>query len=130
MNPLYKKLGIKSDSEIVVLNCPQDYLDFFYDFPHSVIINEEITKNQIKFIHLFAQTRLELNNLFRTAKPALTRNGQLWISWPKKSSLLDTELNKFDILNHGLTNGLVDTKVVSINSDWSGLKFVYRLKYR
>lgn len=43
---------------------------------------------------------------------------------------MNTELDKFAILEHGLQNGLVDTKVAAIDDDWGGHKFMYRLKDR
>ena len=128
--PLYKKLGITSDSEIMVLNQPKSYIDFFSDFPSNVIINEAENSQQIGFIHIFVRTVKELESFYKIAKTNLKKNGFLWISWPKKASNLETELDKFMVMKYGLDNGLVDTKVTSIDEDWSGHKFVYRLKDR
>ncbi len=128
--PLYKKLGIISDSEILVLNQPKNYIQFFLDFPSKVVINETVNGNQFEFIHLFVSSVNELENFYNIAKESLKKNGVLWISWPKKSSKIKTELDKFKILKYGLGNGLVDTKVASIDENWSGHKFVYRLKDR
>lgn len=87
---------------------------------------------QFAFIHLFTQTKTELESLFKQAKLALNKGGLLWISWPKKTSKLPTEIDKFKfkfkVMEYGLTHGLVDTKVVSIDEDWSGHKFMYRVK--
>jgi hypothetical protein len=128
--PLFKKLGITNDSEIMVLNQPKKYLEFFFDFPSNVIINETENSQQFEFIHIFVKTVKELENLYEVAKKSLKKNGILWISWPKKVSKIDTELNKFIIMKYGLENGLVDTKIASIDENWSGHKFVYRLKDR
>ena len=128
--PLYKKLGITSDSEILVLNQPKNYSEFFSEFPSNVIINETEKKQHFVFIHIFVRTHIELERFYKTAKSSLKKNGFLWISWPKKSSNITTELDKFMILKYGLNNGLVDTKVASISENWSGHKFVYRLKDR
>jgi hypothetical protein len=57
-------------------------------------------------------------------------SGTLWISWPKKSASLKTDLNENRIREIGLENGLVDVKVCAVDETWSGLKFVYRLKDR
>ena len=57
-------------------------------------------------------------------------NAILWISWPKKSSKIETELDKGTIRQFGLDGGLVDTKVAAIDADWSGHKFVIRVKDR
>jgi len=128
--PLYKKLGITSDSEILVLNQPKNYIQFFLDFPSNVIVNENTNGGQFEFIHLFVRTVQELESFYKLAKDSLKKNGVLWISWPKKASKIKTELDKFKILKYGLENGLVDTKVASIDENWSGHKFVYRLKDR
>ncbi|MCJ8288791.1 MAG: DUF3052 domain-containing protein [Crocinitomicaceae bacterium] len=128
--PLFKKLGITNDSEIMVLNQPKKYLDFFYDFPSNVVINETENNQQFEFIHIFVKTVKELDRFYKIAKISLKKNGILWISWPKKTSTIESELDKFMIMKYGLNNGLVDTKVASIDEDWSGHKFVYRLKDR
>ena len=67
---------------------------------------------------------------FPKLKAALTSDGMLWISWPKKSSKVATDLKEDIIREIGLTNGLVDVKVAAVDEVWSGLKFVYRLKDR
>ncbi|MBL4707447.1 MAG: DUF3052 domain-containing protein [Flavobacteriales bacterium] len=128
--PLYKKLGITSNSEILVLNQPKNYIDYFLDFPSNVIINETENSQQFEFIHIFVRTVNQLESFYKIAKSSLKKNGILWISWPKKVSNIKTELDKFLIMKYGLKNGLVDTKVAAIDADWSGHKFVYRLKDR
>lgn len=129
--PLAKKLGIKEGLSIQVFNPPKNYLDFFIDFPKNVeIISENNTEFDIDFIHIFSKKKEELINSFALAKPNLKKSGVLWISWPKKSSKMETDLDKFLIRKFGLNNGLVDTKVAAIDNDWSGHKFVYRKKDR
>jgi hypothetical protein len=54
----------------------------------------------------------------------------IWISWPKKSSGVPTDLDENKVRNIGLAGGLVDVKVCAITDVWSGLKFVRRLKDR
>lgn len=130
IRPLYKKLGIKNDSDILVLNQPKNYIDFFTDFPSNVIINHNCEIEQVEFIHIFVKTKIELEHYFNLAKSNLKKTGILWVSWPKKASNVETELDKFIVMKYGLDNGLVDTKVVSVDEIWSGHKFIYRLKDR
>jgi hypothetical protein len=54
----------------------------------------------------------------------------LWVSWPKKSSGVETDLNDNVVREIGLDAGLVDVKVCAVTEIWSGLKFVRRLKDR
>ena len=54
----------------------------------------------------------------------------LWVSWPKKTSGVVTDLNENDVRRIGLIAGLVDVKVCAVSEVWSGLKFVIRVKDR
>jgi len=54
----------------------------------------------------------------------------LWVSWPKKSAKVPTDLDENVIRIFGLNNGLVDVKVCAVDDIWSGLKFMFRLKDR
>lgn len=129
--PLAKKLGIKEGFLIRIFNTPKTYTDFFHEFPSNVIITTSKTqKETVDFIHIFATSKATLNESFKQAKPLLKKNGSLWVSWPKKTSKIATEVDKFMIMKHGLDKGLVDVKVAAIDSDWSGLKFMYRKKDR
>ncbi len=128
--PLAKKLGIKKDSIILILNQPNNYVDFFSSFPDNVIIQENCENEKVEFIHIFVSTIRELEYYYSLAKSNLKKNGILWISWPKKTSKIMTEIDKFIVMKYGLDHGLVDTKVAAIDENWSGHKFVYRLKDR
>ena len=68
--------------------------------------------------------------LFVKHKMFLKKNGMMWISWPKKSSKIKTDLYENVIREFGLKEGLVDVKVCAVDETWSGLKFVIRLKDR
>jgi len=129
--PLSKKLGIKEKFVIQVYNSPKEYLDFFHELPDGVVIsNSKSLTESIDFIHIFATSEEELSKAFTIAKPSLKKNGVLWVSWPKKTSKITTEIDKFFVMKYGIENGLVDVKVAAIDNDWSGHKFVYRLKER
>jgi hypothetical protein len=82
------------------------------------------------FIHLFAKSVKELERFLPECKEALKKDGMLWISWYKKSSGKNTDLTESGVRDAGLAIGLVDVKICAVNEDWSGLKFVYRLKDR
>jgi hypothetical protein len=54
----------------------------------------------------------------------------LWISWPKRTSGVATDVTETVVRKIGLANGLVDVKVCAVDATWSGLKFVRRVKDR
>ena len=128
--PLAKKLGIKSGFHSKVYNSPNEYKSYFSDLPKNVSFELETAKEAFDFIHLFCLSIEEFETQALLHKPFLKREGMMWISWPKGKSKIDTDLKRDLIREYLLQNGLVDVKVASIDEDWSGLKFVYRLKDR
>ena len=125
---LVKKLGIKENSQIAFVNAPADFVNEL-DLPKGVKINARASK-PLDFIQLFSRSKHELETKFPLQAAKLTPAGMLWISWPKKSSGVATDLNENIVRDIGLANGLVDVKVCAVDDVWSGLKFVFRLKDR
>lgn len=60
----------------------------------------------------------------------MKQDGCIWVSWPKKSGSIASDLTEDKIRNQALIIGLVDIKVCAIDSDWSGLKLVIPVKDR
>jgi hypothetical protein len=126
--PLVKKLGIKPGSNIALLNAPTDYASEL-DLPEDVTINSRSGK-PLDFAQLFVQNEKDLKAKFSKYAKRLNASGMIWVSWPKKSSRVSTDLSENIVREVGLTAGLVDVKICAVNEVWSGLKFVYRLKDR
>jgi hypothetical protein len=121
--PLTKKLGIKENFKCVAVDAPKNY----FDMVDASFIK---TGKDVDFIHIFAKEFKTFSKLFLSNKKLLKKDGMMWISWPKKSSKVPTDLDENVIRNFGLNNGLVDVKVCAVDEVWSGLKFVYRLSDR
>jgi len=60
----------------------------------------------------------------------MEENGMLWISWPKKSAKVKTDVDENIVRVIGLKNGLIDIKVCAVDETWSALKFVIPVKDR
>lgn len=127
--PLVEKLGIKSGATIAVLNAPGDYDGVLGALPSAVKRRTRVA-GRLDFIQCFVTVKRELERKFPGLERALTPAGQLWISWPKRSSGVRTDLTEDVIRAVGLTHGLVDVKVIAVDAVWSGLKFVRRLRDR
>ncbi len=128
--PLAKKLGIKEGFVVKLINEPIHYLSLFSDFPIEIKYAKKASEHSIDFIHLFCRTFKDLENHAPTLMNQLKKDGLLWVSWPKQSSDIKTDLKRDIIREYILHIGLVDVKVCAVDDDWSGLKFVYRLKGR
>ncbi len=126
--PLVKKLGIKAGFNIAFISAPSGYVKEL-DLPPDVTINSRSAK-PLDFAQLFVKSEKELKEKFSEYAKRLHAAGMLWVSWPKKSSGVTTDLSENIVRDMGLAAGLVDIKICAVDEVWSGLKFVFRLQDR
>lgn len=126
--PLPKKLGIKDGFRVSLFEMPADVRAELKASLSTCEVGHS-GKKQIDFMMWFAKSRGELIDLTRVVK-ALAPAGMLWVSWPKKSSGIVSDLDENRVREIGLAAGLVDVKVCAVTEVWSGLKFVRRVKDR
>ena len=126
---LEKKLGIKENFRIRLIHAPENYFDFFFEWPLHVEISDNpgIKKN---LIHFFPKEFSEYQTLLPLLKEEIEQNGMIWVSWPKKASKISSDVSEDLVRNYALETGLVDIKVCSVNDVWSALKLVIPLKHR
>jgi exosome complex RNA-binding protein Rrp4 len=75
-------------------------------------------------VHLFATEAAGLAAKLRSCRAAIGPDGMIWVSWPKKSSGVASDLTDVVVRDTAVALGLVDIKVCAIDEVWSGLKFV------
>jgi hypothetical protein len=125
---LQKKLGIKPGQEAFTLYAPSGYALLL---PQPIALESINDINQpIDWLQVFYVDKSLLEKEIDLIKKCLKTNAQLWISWPKKTSKVISNLSDNDVRQIGLDVGLVDVKVASIDDTWSALEFVYHLRDR
>jgi hypothetical protein len=80
--------------------------------------------------HIFVTEREILKKSLATLRGRLEQNGFVWVSWPKKSSKVETDITEDSIREVALPLGFVDIKVCAVSDVWSGLKLVIRKSER
>lgn len=128
--PLIKKLGIKSGHQLLVTGEPAAYWDWVSPLPEGVIVKRKLGVAVLDFVHLFVKEKKLFEKELLRYKKSLKPDGMIWISWPKKSSKVITDLDENIIRDFALKNGLVDVKVCAVDEVWSGLKLVIPVKDR
>lgn len=126
--PLHKKLGIKSGQRAWFAGAPSGYARELQKAGSFEIAKK--LGNELDFLHFFTSSRTALSSEMPKLRSALKSDGMLWVSWPKKSSGVASDLDENIVREIGLKAGLVDVKVCAVDETWSGLKFVFRLKNR
>jgi hypothetical protein len=128
--PLGKKLGIKPDSTILLLNAPKEYRAWIGALPKDAAFVTKAPKSGCAIVHLFVTSAVELARDLPKARKAIAADGMIWVSWYKKSAGIPTDVTEDLIREKALKTDLVDVKVCAISDAWSGLKLVVRKHLR
>ena len=126
--PLFKKLGMKEGFTVKVINGPRNYKELIGEMSEVVVY--KMNGGGLDLIHFFTNSASELEKVLPVIKQEIKKDGTIWVSWYKKSSGKPTEVTENMVRDTGLAIGLVDVKICAVDEDWSGLKFVFRLKDR
>jgi len=124
--PLPQKLGLKANEHVVLIGVPRNYTDLLGENLPSGIAFSERMNTGARFVHLFSTKRSELQNKLVTLRKQLADDGTLWVSWPKKSAGVPTDVTEDVIRAVALPLGFVDVKVCAVDETWSGLKLMVR----
>lgn len=127
--PLAKKLGIKAGTKLFLTGAPKEYLTLVSPLPEDVKVVPRIT-NDTDIVHIFSTQETQLTKALRASLSKLKHNGTIWVSWPKKSAKVPTDITEDTIRKVALPLGLVDIKVCAVDDVWSGLKLVIRKENR
>jgi hypothetical protein len=124
--PLWKKLGYKKGLSAYVDGGPNNYLSLLA-LPADVVVSWlPSAKSDMEFVHLFATSISKLKRKLESYRKRITSGGVIWVSWPKKSSGVKSDITEDTIRDMALPIGLVDVKVCAVDEVWSGLKLVIR----
>jgi len=123
--PLVRKLGIRPNERVIALHPPGHYAELLGELPEGAVISDRLGAGAT-FVHLFVTERAELVRRLRDLRTKLDETGMLWISWPKKSAKVVTDITEDTIREVALPLGFVDVKVCAVDETWSGLKLMVR----
>ncbi|MGB5484275.1 hypothetical protein [Parasphingorhabdus sp.] len=127
--PLAKKLSLKDGMRV-----------WFPDMPDSVraeiwecdikLSEEKLPTPGLNAAHIFVDRRAVMEKHLAILRENIDPAGQVWVSWPKKASGVETDITEDTIRTVALPMGFVDIKVCAVDTVWSGLKLVIRRELR
>jgi hypothetical protein len=127
--PLARKLGIKPGARVYLSNAPTDYGRLVAPLPDGVQMVGKMTATT-DLGHFFFTSRKDLARGLASALKSMRSDAAVWVSWPKKTSGVITDITEDTIREVALPMGLVDIKVCAVDEVWSGLKLVIRKERR
>jgi hypothetical protein len=123
--PLPQKLGIKPGLTVVTINAPTNYRRLLGTIPQGVTFSDRF-KPDSSFVHVFIKKRSELETRLSALREKMADTGTVWVSWPKKSCGVPSDVTEDVVRAVALPLGFVDVKVCAIDETWSGLKLMVR----
>jgi hypothetical protein len=127
--PLATKLGIKAGMEVYVIGCPVSYRELVEPLSEGVSFADELARN-LGLVHVFTTSKAELAETLHSCRSCLGPQAVVWVSWPKKSAKIPTDISEDTVRELALPLGYVDIKVCAVTELWSGLKLVVRKELR
>jgi hypothetical protein len=122
--PLPKKLGIKGGTTVALVGAPVDFITTLGKLPEATTILDEASPEAavtLWFLDSLATLEEDIE-----AMAGIAGGGRLWICWPKKASVIATDVTQDRVRSTGLAAGIVDFKICAIDATWSGLCFTKR----
>lgn len=127
--PLVKKPGINEQTRMFVKGAPENYRQLLEPLPAGVVFDLRLTQST-DLVHVFVDRKSLLGRELTSLSRKIRRDAVVWISWPKKSSRVPTDITEATIRELALPLGFVDIKVCAVTGIWSGLKLVIRKQLR
>jgi Protein of unknown function (DUF3052) len=127
--PLARKLGIKEDAHLLHVNAPKELFKLLAPLPASVTLDKKLSE-RTDIVHVFVTRKSDLAKRLASYRKAIRSDAAVWVSWPKKSSGVETDTTEDTIRDVALPMGFVDVKVCAVSEVWSGLKLVIRKTLR
>ena len=121
--PLWKKLGIKEASVLLLVNSPENFIEELGELPEGVTI-ETNTAESYNVAILFVENQKQLKKQFPTLTALIKPKDRLWVAWYKLSADIETDLQFENVQPLGLAEGLKDNKICALNNDWTALQFM------
>jgi hypothetical protein len=121
---LVRKLKLKGRRHAAVINAPDGYVESLRPPPAGVELAESAdlagaSDGAFDWVQMFARDRAELVRLLPDVRRALAPEGQLWISYPKGSSKIQTDLTRDQGWGALEDADLMWINLISVDTTWS-----------
>lgn len=112
-----------------VVDAPPQYRDLLALIPEGVIFSARLSENTA-IAHIFVTQKADLARILKSFRTKIKPDTAVWVSWPKKTAKVATDITEDTIREIALPMGYVDIKVCAVDAVWSGLKLVIRKALR
>ncbi len=115
MSDLARKIKLKPGSKAAVIHAPENYLQALQ---HDTEVSSAL-RGKFDWVQIFVKNKAELDELAPRAADALKPDSLLWITFPKGSSKIQTDLTRDKGWDEVRKLDLKWINLVSIDETWS-----------
>lgn len=120
---LVKKLGIKPNHRLLILNALEGYLEQLGPLPEGATCSTTADGSHFDFVQLFVKSRAELEQQSASVLGALKPGGLLWLCYPKQSAKLNTDIHRDTGWEAVTSAGFESVSLISVDDVWSAMRF-------
>jgi len=119
-SPVFDKMNLKDQGEIVVLNAPDSFESELARLEGVIVKRSLKGVRQVSFTLAFVTRDAEVEALARSLPPLVDGDGLLWFAYPKASSKRYTsELKRDDGWKAFGAAGFETVRMIAIDEDWT-----------
>lgn len=122
MATLIKKLQMKPGQRAIIVNAPDRFGYNKSEIPERVQLLDK-PSGKFDYLHLFVADKSELDKFLPEALELIEYDAVFWISYPKGTSGLNSDINRDKLWTLMEDTGLRPVRAVSIDETWSALRF-------
>jgi len=126
--PLAKKLGVKENAVVLLVGAPKGWN--VSNLPDGAKITRSPKTVGVDVTIAFYSTAAIMEKECPDIARSLGVKSLLWVAWPRRAGGHESDITDTFVRKTLLPVGVVDVKVAALDEDWSGLKFVWRVKNR
>jgi hypothetical protein len=117
-NALVKKMKLKAGQHVAIVNAPDGYVDALRPLPEGVAVVERLD-GAFDWVQIFVRNQAELDALLPQVIGALKPTSVLWLSFPKGTSKIQTDLTRDKGWGAVQQADLKWLTLISVNDTWS-----------
>jgi hypothetical protein len=124
MSAIFKKLNLKDQASIVVINAPDSFEPQLASLSGVTVIRSKKEAKEVSFALAFVTKAAEVAEITSSIVPAAQGDVILWFAYPKKTSKkYSSEINRVQGWEALGQAGFEPVRQVAIDEDWSALRF-------
>jgi hypothetical protein len=118
-----QRMFLKKDQRFLLIGDPPGYVEAMGSLPEGLILLRE-PQPPIHVIQVFVKNMTELQAVLAELLPYLTPKIPIWVSYPKGTAGVKTDINRDIIWEYVKSLSMSATSIFSIDSTWSAMRVI------